>query len=128
MKINDYYFSNFIEKDNENIVQIKHENIHNFMKKFTFEDMVEESKNHSRNIFHLKLHSKLSYASNLIILVLIIILICIIFIKHKSIKIVLNKRIQENSNLKEGVVTYRNYNKSTIGDIDQFINRITSIT
>lgn len=47
--------------------------------------------------------------------------ISIVITKHKSNKIKLNTEIQENSHLKEKVVTNEYYTNLAIGDIDQYI-------
>ena len=90
--------------------------LRNFTNKITFEQIKEEHKINVRNIKELNFHKRITYSCNILIIIVILIIFIIIITKHKNIKISLNNRIQENSNLKGGEVTYKN--------IDHFINSI----
>lgn len=127
IEIKDYYFSNRIENDDTKIVTVKYENIKNFTRKLTFSDIIEENENNILNIKKLKYHSSISYGCNFLLAIIVIITLIIVITKHKHIKIKMNNRIQENSILKGGEVTYSIPKVNTyIGtdEIDEFVKNI----
>lgn len=62
--------------------------------------MEKEHQTNVRNIKELKTYSNITNGCNILIIFIILIILLIVFTKHKNITIEMNKRIQENSNLK----------------------------
>lgn len=108
IKINDYYFSNLVEKVEGNIMSFRYDDIKSFTEKLTFEQINEENKINFQNISNLKIHNKIIYGCNIFLILIIILVIAIWKTKFSHIKINLNNQIQENSDLKGRVVTYAN--------------------
>jgi len=105
--IENNYFTNSYELDKKRILYEKSNQTQNFTKQITFEKILENNKINWSNIRKLKTHKDINYFFNATILLSIIVLIAYIVLKHKKIKIQLNNnRIQENSYLKGGEVTY----------------------
>lgn len=119
IKINDYYFSNLFETIEGNIMNMKYANFKSFKEKLTLDQIDVENKENFKHISHLKFHNKVIYGCNILITTFVVIAIVTLITKHRYIKIKLNKRIQENSNLKGGVVTYMN-NTVTGSKTDKF--------
>lgn len=122
VRIKDYYFSNIAEITKERQIIENTNKTQNFKHKISFEQIEKEHQYNVRNIGKLKYHTKITYVCNISIVIVIIILIFIIITKHKYITVKLNKRIQENSSLKGGVVTY---NHTTPDKIDKFLETIS---
>lgn len=61
IEINDYYFSNLIEKVKGNIMSLKYDDFKNFTEKITFEQIHEENKINIESISNLKVHNKVIY-------------------------------------------------------------------
>lgn len=106
IRIKDYYFSNTIENIKEKQIIENPNTTQNFTHKLSFQEIELQQKNNVKNIKTLNYHTKLTYGCNFFIIIVVLILIVLILTKHKQIKIKLNRRIQENSNLKGGEVTY----------------------
>lgn len=123
IRIKDYYFSNIAEKIEERQVIDNTNIIKNFTYKLSFEEIEKEHQTNVRNIKKLKTHSNITHGCNILIIIIILIILLIVLTKHKNITIEMNKRIQENSNLKEGAVTYINADK-TLDKFDEFIKSL----
>ncbi len=121
IRIKDYYFSNILEHTKEIQLIESDKLLKNFTYKITLDEINMENQKNVKNIKELKMHTKLTYGYNILIVITIIIIITLICVKHKKIIIKLNNRIQENSNLKGGVVTYKN----NTDKIDDFLNKIS---
>lgn len=103
LNIMDHYFSNLKNMFQERFYYPLNQT-YNFKNKITFNEIVLENENNVNVIKELKIHKHVSYIFDMIIFVIGIIGAIVLFKKFGYFKI--NKRIQENSNLKEGEVTY----------------------
>lgn len=103
LKILDHNFSNVKESIQQRFYYPLNQTF-NFKNKVTFNDVVIETENNIEKIKELKFHKKFSYVLDIIFFVIGIIGAIALLKKFGYLKI--NKRIQENSYLEEGEVTY----------------------
>lgn len=102
IKILNQKFSNVKAEYHERFHYPKGQNYSNFVDKLTFEDIIFENEQNSDKIENLDHHKNISYMMDFLIICGLIVLL-IILMRNKIRTLY---RIQENSNLKGGVVTY----------------------
>lgn len=103
LKILDHNFSNVKQSFQQRFYYPSNQT-YNFKNKITFNDIVIETESNIQKIKELRFHKEFSYILDLIFFVIGI--IGAIFLLKKFGYLKINKRIQVNSNLNEGEVTY----------------------